>query len=166
MALPSSRHDARTSEDVVQLAEAIARYDLFAGLDEEKIPDLVPALSVKTFQDEEIECRCPTASHDAFLVLDGKVAITQAIGDVQHVLELAGFGVVFNAGGLVGLDSIGKGALALGKVKLIAIDTRKLGELADRDCEVGYTVVRNLTRLLVAQWDRQLDHLLAAPSLP
>lgn len=165
MAETRSKEDVHASAGPVELAEVIARYDLFSGLSQEKIPLLATALSVKTYQDEEVECRCPTASHDAFLVLEGKVAVTQAFGAVQHVLELAGFGVVFNAGGLVGLDSIGRGARALGKVKLIAIDTRKLGELANRDCEVGYTVLRNLTRLLVAQWDRQLAHLLA-PSLP
>ncbi len=137
-----------------KIASAMEQHDLFSGLPEKKLPSLIPACRIKEFQDEEIVCHCP----DAFLVLDGKAAITLGRNDLTYILELAGFGGVFNVENLVDAANDNQDARALGWVKLLVMDTAMLKKLFKVDPTVGYPFIRNLTSLLMSQCQRQISH--------
>ena len=146
-----------------QLLSAIATHGLFAGLPHRKVEGLFPACLLEQYQDEEIVCRCPAevAHHDAFLVLNGKVAVKYRLGDAEHVMELAGFGTLFNVGGVVEAKGDDVGARALGPVVLMMMDAEKLGQMFAEDPSVGYVVVRNLTKLLMEQHRKYLERYLS-----
>jgi hypothetical protein len=84
--------------------------------------------------------------YDAIIVLDGTIAINYKVGFIEHVLELAGYGSGFNAGGL-------------GDVRLVEVDTRRLGEYFDLDSALAHCVLENLPKLLILQSKKQLEHL-------
>lgn len=153
--------DFERNAEVGRLASTVAEHDLFAGLPWESIDKLVPAIRVEEFQVGEIDCHCPDALHDGFLVLEGRVALTHRVGGLEHVLELGGFGTVFNLDGLLGLNESHRAARALGRVKLLVIDTRLLDREFDRDPGTGYKIIRYFAKLLVVQHDKELEHWLA-----
>ena len=159
MLLPlSSRNNDERSEAEARLVCELADHGLFEGLESDQIVRLVPTCRVKTFNDEEIGCHCHDVHHDAFVVAEGTVAISYTVGGLEHTVELAGFGAVFNVGGMFGFVERHKGARALGTVKLMAIDTEILRRMLDDDTRLGYPVLKNLARLLMAQFDRELEH--------
>ena len=121
---------------------------------------LVPACPAKVFQDETIECHCPDASDEAFVVLKGTVGATRLIGQVEHVVEPLGFGATFKIGGLIGYDDGVRSARATDRVEIVAIDNRKLIEMFDSSSVLGYLCLKNLLRLIMRQSDKQLDHYL------
>lgn len=144
--------------EVGRLACAITEHRLFAGLPWENIPELVPALRTKEFQDEEISCHCPDALHDGFLVLEGRVAITHRLRGLEHVLELAGFGTVFNLEGLLGIEESHRAARALGKIRLLVMDTELLKRQFGSHPEIGYPIIKNFAKLMVVQHDKVFEH--------
>lgn len=144
--------------DVGHLVAAIAAHQLFAGLPWASIPGLVPAFRVEEFQDEEISCHCPDALHDGFLVLEGRVAITHRLRGLEHVLELAGFGTVFNLDAMLGLEESHRAARALGRVKLLVMDTQLLEREFDGHPEIGYRIIKSFAKLMVVQHDKVLEH--------
>ena len=154
------QNDDQSPEDNYQLThELVKGHNLFAELTEEEIERVMPALRLKKFHNREITCHCPDAHHDAFLVVEGTVALSLSTDDgLQHVLELAGFGTMFNVGGLLGFVEPHKSARALGTVRLLALDTEMLGHVLEDDKHIGYSVLKTLMGLHVAQCDRQLDH--------
>jgi CRP-like cAMP-binding protein len=115
-------------------------------------------LRIKEFQDEEISCHCPDALHDGFLVLEGRVAITHQLRGLEHVLELGGFGTVFNLEGLVGIEKSHGAARALGRVRLLVMDTTLLMREFDSHPEVGYPLIKNFAKLLIVQHDKVFEH--------
>ncbi len=155
--------DANTPETdfkLFLLAAVGLESGLMDGLTLERIAGLFPAWRVKTFNDEEIHCECPDASHEAFVLLSGRVATTFRSGAVDHVIELGAGGDVFNAGGLVDHVDCCTGARALGAVEIIAIDTQLLNSLFASDPETGYRVVKNLAKLVMQQSERRIsEHL-------
>jgi hypothetical protein len=153
--------DFDPDSEVGRVASTIAEHDLFAGLPWESIDNLVPAFRVEEFQHGEIDCHCPDALHDAFLVLEGQIALTDRVGGLEHVLELGGFGTVFNLDGLLGLKESHRTARALGRVKLVVMDTKLLDREFDRDPGTGYKIIRYFAKLLVVQHDKELEHWLA-----
>ena len=150
--------DFARNAEVGRLASTIAEHDLFAGLPWESIDKLVPAFRIQEFQVGEIDCLCPDALHDAFLVLEGRIALTHRVGGLEHVLALAGFGTVFNLDGLLGLEESHRAARALGRVKLLVIDTKLLARAFDRDPGAGCKIIRYFAKLLVVQHDKELEH--------
>ena len=58
------------------LAAAGLESGLMNGLTLQQIANLFPAWRVKKFIDEEIRCECPDTSHEAFVLLSGRVATT------------------------------------------------------------------------------------------
>lgn len=156
------RKDDISEADWEKIASAMEQHDLFSGLPEKKLPSLIPACRIKEFQDEEIVCHCPDASHDAFLVLDGKAAIILSRNGLTYILELAGFGGVFNVEKLVDAANDDQGGRALGRVKLLAMDAAMLKKLFKVDPTVGYPFIRNLANLLMAQYQREISHLVGS----
>jgi signal-transduction protein with cAMP-binding, CBS, and nucleotidyltransferase domain len=148
------------SEELTTLRRSLAEHDLFAGLDGAQLAALIPASRIKEFDDEEITCKCHDASHEAFVLLAGTVAISESDGTTERTVEMAGFGSVVNFAGLLGLVRPLSKARALGRVQALAVDTRLLAEAMERDARVGFVVTRNLAKLMVAQRDRQIAHLI------
>lgn len=147
------------STDASTLVAALHTYPIFSGLSPETLTRLVPMFRVKEFSDEEIVCHCPDAKHDAFTVLDGKVALTYARGDDLHVVDLEGTGGVFNTAPLFDAPSNHLGARALNRVQVLAIDTEALKPALMKDAQSGYTIARNLGRLTLLQSDRLIQRL-------
>ncbi|MBI2867727.1 MAG: Crp/Fnr family transcriptional regulator [Chloroflexi bacterium] len=162
MGMLFSKHKAKAmSPGEEEVVVALGEYPVFTGLPEDRIPTLAATMAVKTFKEEEIVCHCPDATHDAFVVLKGVVALSRHRGDEEHVLDLSDLGAVFNVAALVGDEKEAGTARALGAVELLHIDSHKLHDLMERDPALGYPLVRNLCRLLLAQFNRQLERLLA-----
>lgn len=163
--LPEHSHSAEemTPEAIEVLRgrflQSLSEHHLFAGLKPDQVGKLFGSLMVEDFKDEEIVCRCPAqiAHHDAFLVLSGKVAIKLRTGSVEHVLDLAGFGTIFNIEGLLELTRQDIGARALGAVELMMIDVEKLLKYFSQESEAGYLIMRNLARLSVEQHRKYLE---------
>lgn len=141
---------------------AITTHGLCEGVPKDKLEKLFPACNIEEITDDEIVCHCAAelAHHDAFLVLDGKVAIKYRQGVLEHVLELAGYGALFNISNLVGWQGDDVGARALGRAEILAIDTEKLLKLFEDDPSIGYRMTRNLARLLMEQHKKHLAHYL------
>lgn len=138
---------------------SISKHRLFEGLSSESIDKLFGALMVEDFEEQEIVCKCPPqiAHHDAFLVLNGTVAIKFRTATMEHVLELAGFGTIFNIEGMLGLTRQDIGVRALGHVEVMMMDVQKLQNIFSEDTAVGYLVMKNLAKLSVEQHRRYLD---------
>lgn len=150
------------AEDRDRLFEEALRYGMFGGAAPKKLDDLVPALRIKEFQDEPIECHCSDARHEAFIILEGKAAATRKLGPVEHIVDLVGFGAMFKMGGLVGHEDRFSGARALGPTKVIAIDTELMNRALAANGDLGYICMKNLGRLMMMSMERQLDRHLAA----
>jgi signal-transduction protein with cAMP-binding, CBS, and nucleotidyltransferase domain len=142
-----------------ELVKVLRKHEMFWDVPEEALGNLSNACHVKTFRDEEIVCRCPDAHHDAFVVVSGVVGLTRRGESLEHVLDLAGPGTVFNIEGLVGMEPDRRAARAAGEVKLVALDAQRLSETFQHEPSVGYPVLRNLARLTVTQLYRQIDRL-------
>ena len=154
--------DASTrDQDLAALADAIDGQGLFRDVPASKLKKLVPLMRVKSFEDEEIVCNCEDADHDAFVLLSGGAAVTKNLQERQYVLQLKSKGALFNAGPLVGAEAAHRGARALGKVSLVAMDNDALRKLSAEDPELGYPIGWNLCRLSIDQHERQIEHHLA-----
>ena len=148
------------SEDQQALISQISQYSLFEGVKYEELGSLVPALRVKNFENEDIVCHCPDATHDALILLSGVVAMTKKMGAALHVIRLERTGSVFNIGPLVGLMPEPTGAKALEGVVIIAIDTKMVRQMLDMQPTMGYVLARNMCRLSLLQADQMLEHFL------
>ena len=140
------------------------RHGLFAGVPANKLGRLVPACRVKRYAGVPIKCACPDALHDAYIGLEGTTAITYELAGLEHVVELAGFGVVYNVGGLAGTEQSHRSARALGEVEVLAIDCELLHEVLDSDPSLSAPIFKNLSKLVIKQSDRHLEHVLTGPS--
>ncbi|GEM_PF-6422990 len=98
------------------------------------------------------------------MLLSGVASVTKNLQDRQYVLQLKSKGALFNAGPLVGAEAAHRGAKALGKVTLVAMDNDALRKLSAEDPQVGYPIGWNLCRLSIDQHERQIEHHLAATS--
>ena len=159
MRLLSGRKAPQTDE-LRLLQEVLRGSALFEGLTDDMIAELVPACRVKAFSQEDISCHCPDASHDAFILTEGVVAVTRKHPDDEHVLDLATQGAVFNVGALMGAAHDYAHSRALGQVQVVALDGVMLQALFHRDPYMGYVVTRTLGQLLSNQMGKLLDHLL------
>ena len=92
------RESEQMSQDKRELGAVMERHGLFAGVPANKLGRLVPACRVKRYAGVPIKCACPDALHDAYIGLEGTTAITYELAGLEHVVELAGFGVVYNVG--------------------------------------------------------------------
>ena len=144
-------------EEQLILESLLEKYAIFDGLAPGWVGKLVPAFQIKEFRDEEIVCHCPDASHDAFVLLKGTVAVTRKKGEAIHVLQLEGLGPVFNIGPLIGLEKDPAGVRALGSVELLGIDSIMLNRVMHLEWEIGFKLLRNLCRLVMIQNGRILD---------
>lgn len=142
------------------LIAALRGNDLFGDLSENKIKKLVPAFRVKEFNGEQITCHCPDASHDSFVVVQGRVAVTRRKGEFEHTLELEDKGGIINVGLMTEGMSPYTGARALGQTTVLAIDTKKVASLAQEDPELGSILFKNVCSILSGQFEKQLDRLL------
>ncbi|MBI4336216.1 MAG: Crp/Fnr family transcriptional regulator [Chloroflexi bacterium] len=145
------------SDEGQNLQHALKEYTLFRDVRHRQLAGLVPAFRVKGFQDEEIVCHCPDATHDAFVLLKGVVAVTRKKDDAVHVLQLERSGAVFNIGPLVGRDREEAGVRALGNVEVLAIDNALLLRKLERDTRLGYGITRSLCRLALEQCERLME---------
>ena len=136
--------------------EALEGCSVSRGLSPSQLETLSSYLRVKEFQNQEIVCHCPTAFHDAFILLGGAVSVTKRLGSDLHVLQLETTEAVFNISPLVGRAQDVAGVRALGKVYILAMDTARPQQLLSQDPDLGYVFIRNLTRSALSQCDRQL----------
>lgn len=150
----------KSTPDAQSLTLRLRENRLFSELSEDQIKKLVPAFRVKQFKDEDIICHCPDATHDAFILLDGKVAVKLMLGDLQYVIELQGAGAVFNAPGLLHVHSPYSIATALGTAVLIALDSDQIHTIISKDAQIGSAIFKTASRLIVEQYEKQLEHLL------
>ncbi|MBM3948829.1 MAG: Crp/Fnr family transcriptional regulator [SAR202 cluster bacterium] len=167
MATPTDSQDSGTDDRLRpvrgQFLDAVVGHNLFAGLTGKNLAKLFPACLVDAYQDEAILCRCPAqfAHHDDFLVLNGTIAIELRRGPAEHVLELAGFGTVFNVDDILDLERQDIGARALGPTHLPMMDAEMLHQMSSQDPSIGFAVVRNLARLSLAQHRQYLERYIA-----
>ena len=77
------------------------------------------------------------------------------------MLELAGFGTVFNVDDILELERQDIGARALGPAQLLMMDAEMLQEIFAQNPSIGFTVIRNLARLSVAQHRQYLERYIA-----
>lgn len=148
------------TDEVVGLAKALKQRGLFEGLSDGQLQRLVPILRIKEFQDEEIVCHCPDATHDAFLLLEGRVSLSRKRGDALYPLEIEEPGALVNEARLVGLADNYFGARALGRATLLTIDSRDFQARVREDPGAGVILLRNLYRLSLLQREGMIDHLL------
>lgn len=144
------------------LAKVLRHHALFEDMDSTNLVALRPALRVKEFQDEEIVCHCPDATHDAFVLLEGVASVTRRQGDDVHVVDLSREGSVHNVGPLLGMEKEPGDVRALGKVRILAMDHQMLTEAFEREPQLGYQCVRLIARLVLEQVERELEGCLAS----
>lgn len=150
----------KSMPDAQALISIVKGSDLFAELSADEIKKLTPALRVKEFKDEDIVCHCPDATHDAFILTEGKAVAKLMVGDLLHVMELQGKGAIFNAPGLLQVRSRYGSASALGKVVLIAVDSKQIQTLISKSPHTGVAILKTACRLTVEQYEKQLQRLL------
>lgn len=148
------------SEEEESLKVALQQHEPFQGLSPVELSRLIPAIRFKRFQDEEIVCRCPDASHDAFVLLKGVVALTRRKGDGVYVMQMEKSGAVFNIEALMGLSPEGAGVRALSGVEVLALDSAMVELMLEERPQLGYTFTRTLCRLALKQCHAQLDRYL------
>ncbi len=149
-----------SAQDVEALRQVLKSSQLFGSLEQEDMDSCVPYARVKTFEDEEITCECPDANHDAFVVINGAVALTFTIGSLTQTVNMIGLGTVFNTQHLLGLAQRYYGGRAVGRVVVIALDTAKLVALFESHTRLGYPVIKTLAALQLSQRDRELENFL------
>jgi CRP-like cAMP-binding protein len=150
------RRDPQLAHDMQALGRAIDRHELLSGIPRGVARRLIPWLRIKEFDDEAIECHCPDATHDAFLMLEGRAAVTFKVGDDEHVLEVQGEGGLFNIGALVGVEQRHLGARALGKARVLAVDCTRLRVLMADDPHLTGPMLMHIVKYLVRPTEDQM----------
>lgn len=142
------------------LEATLQQYQLFQGVDAAQLARLTPIIMLKQFRDEEIVCHCPDVFHDAFVLVKGTVGVTREKEGFRHTVQLEKTGAVFNVGPLVGRDPEQAGVRALGVVEILAMDNRMLRQLIESDEKLGFRFIRSICRLVMDQYERQIERLL------
>lgn len=154
------RKSEPSAEEQRLLLQHVRDIDILENLSQEQIRGLIPAFRFKVTRNEDVACHCPDATHDAFILLKGTVAVTRDHQEDRHVVDLATPGDVFNVGVLMGAKYDYVASRALAEVEVMALDTKMLVNIAKVDPQIGYKVLRSFGRLMSEQMARQLEHLL------
>lgn len=148
------------------LLNIVRESGLLRELSGQQIRNLAPACRFETFNTGEITCHCPDASHDAFILVKGMVAVTRKHKEDEHVVELAMKGAVVNVCILMGSEFCYIGARAVGEAQVVALDSRMLLGIFDKDPRLGYLFMRSVGHMMSEQTAQHLDHLLHPEAEP
>jgi CRP/FNR family cyclic AMP-dependent transcriptional regulator len=132
--------------------ELLRRYPFFAGLGEENLNAIAVIASERDIEKGEVLFREGDAAKNLCVLMEGEVDIAfEGEGDDRFPVDTVVAGHPFCWSSLVEPYEETATAVARGRGRLIEIDGAELRKLCDTDPEVGYLVMRNISKVLRAR---------------
>ncbi|HEX75468.1 MAG TPA: cyclic nucleotide-binding domain-containing protein [Dehalococcoidia bacterium] len=143
----------------MNLVQVLRRCEVFVGLDDSCLQEVASLSSWRRNiynVGEFIFCENDVAK-DFYILEEGEVNLVVALYDetskglTQTPVDIITKGAVFGWSSLVAPHSLTMSAICVKPSTVVAVDGVELNQLFDRDCSLGYEVMRGLVRVIGAR---------------
>mgnify|MGYP005839038079 CR=1 FL=1 len=132
--------------------EILKSFSLFRGLTQKELAKIAGLCRERTYEDGSVIFTIGGSAIDAYLLKNGKVdiQIEFKIYDYEIITTVytVGKGEIFGWSALVPPHRLTASARCEGKTDVIMINGKELMELLEKDRQVGYVVMKNLSALI------------------
>ncbi len=134
----------------------LCRCELFAGLDEDDLRKIASIAYEGEYQAGDLICSEREQADRLFILCEGRVQLHVRLRsllelDAELVIEEVEPGRIFGWSSLVKQRRFTASALALERVRLMAIKPEDLNDLFDRNAHIGFVVMKQLAEVIASR---------------
>ncbi len=131
------------------LARALSEHDFFTDLDKQHIVKLAETASELEIAPGGLIFAEGGYADSAYAIVEGSVALELNMSHRgQHIVQTLHSGEVLGWGWLVPPHRWSFSALALEQTFLVRFDAEQLRDLLDKDCELGYVMMKRFAEVM------------------
>jgi len=141
--------------------QALQKYSLFGGLDEEQIGKIFPLMEQENYGPDELIITEGKPNDKIFFLIEGHVAVSKR----GYLLTRFGEGEAFGEMEVLDVKPAAASIKSLSPVKIMSISNRTLREIYKMDPKIFSLMIMNLARDLSRRL-RKMDEAMASSSYP